>query len=169
MKWSVIVKVLLTDFAIAVFIKYGGFTDIDMMELYVCLVIVTVLFISAFMLLFAANKTELMRKLDRESAANYVEMMDAGKAKKGGLYYAEYNKILKYMKDNGIKEMEIAGKTIRLKEAEVIEKPARERVLTILREMDYTPECAERIVHKGIVQLGERVRFDELLKFCLEE
>jgi hypothetical protein len=99
----------------------------------------------------------------------YVQEVDRTGARRKESYFKALDRIREYMTERGIREMEVNGQVFNLALAEEKEKPAEDRVRKILLEMEYQPETVERLIHKGQVELGGKVRFDELMKFCLEQ
>lgn len=76
--------------------------------------------------------------------------------------------IMEYMRRNNILSCVLDGTIWNYEVEKVKELPADLRVRKILIAMDYLPDNADRIIHKAKVTLGEKCRFDEMLKFCLE-
>ena len=130
---------------------------------------------------YLPDKFPAFRKWEFERCANLVAATQAnnmtvpfGYTK--DMYHNAYEKMLEYLDDNGIKEVEVPdafGKVHTIKRAKVVERNEHPtiRVRKTLESMDYTDEQIARIFRKAVVVHGRQIQenYDELLWFTLNE
>jgi tryptophanase len=142
--------------------------DMDTIVIILGSIVGLAIFLAGWYLAYQITKTKTVEKWQRNQFASYVAMMNCTGKRPDGLYYNAQQELMTYMEQNGIREMECGGHIVNYHREKAKERPAPERVKVALLAMDYNEQQADNIINHGLLQLGTKAKFDELLNFCLE-